>query len=505
MGKIKITNIIISFLLGVLSLTSCNDRVDDLTVFLDSKEVLYEKISIHMGTEYWNLYSGETIPDLITPKQKYADLFTNDTLNDLIDKWYEKKSKIKNPTLKRRVEVWHNVLTAAKVNYSEENLKLQNELEYWLAADEKTEGMPTEEEMKTKVIKLMQLRNERSQTLGYNNYSELILDVTEIELDWLISFADILDKRTLEPYKKLIEDFKSAENITEFNYSDALGLIRQYYANQLVPQVKGDSIKIGLKMIMDRIGFDYDKFPVRYIENEMPPAIGGQGIAVQIPNDFRIALLPGMDFQTWMHELGHGLQAIHTTVQSPILKEYEWCLGSECGGFSEGMAEVSAKISLNEEWVNQISPMSEDTISEMTINANLYRPAYLRFWLNLFMFEVEFYKNLDQDPDELKRQLTQKYLILDNPPERVRPVADMAIVSYPLYIQNYAIAEIVSWQVHRTLQDKYGKEYSTNMNVAQFLIDNFYKDGGLYLWQDRLQKATGKELDLDGYLVDMGL
>ncbi|MFC1784061.1 hypothetical protein ACFL0J_00350, partial [Candidatus Neomarinimicrobiota bacterium] len=120
-------------------------------------------------------------------------------------------------------------------------------------------------------------------------------------------------------------------------------------------------------------------------------------------------------------------------------------------------------------------------------------------------FIIPYQLNIRQDPDELKRQLTQKYLILDNPPERVRPVADMAIVSYPLYIQNYAIAEIVSWQVHRTLQDKYGKEYSTNMNVAQFLIDNFYKDGGLYLWQDRLQKATGKELDLDGYLVDMGL
>ena len=505
MSKIKITNIILTFLVGVLSLTSCNNGADDLTIFLDSKEVLYEEISIQMGTEYWNLYSGKAIPDLNTPKQRYADLFTNDTLNNLVEEWYNKRSEINNTVLKRRIEVWHNILTAAKINYSDENLELQNELENWLSEDDKTEGKPTQNEMNTMAIKLMQLRNSKAKNLGYENYGELILDVTEIKMDWLLNFADVINKRTLGPYQKLVDEYKLDENKTEFNFSDAMILIRKYYANQLVPEVKGDSIRIGMKMIMDKIGFDYDNLPVQFVENEMPPGIGGQGIAVQIPNDFRVALLPGMDFQTWMHELGHGLQAMHTTIQSPILKEYEWSLGSGCGGFSEGMAEVSAKMSLNTEWMNQLSPISEDEITAKRNNANLYRPAYLRFWLNLFMFEVEFYKNLDQDPDELKRLLTQKYLLLDNPPERVRPIADMAIVSYPLYIQNYTIAEVISWQVHKTLNEKFGKEYATNAKVAQFLSKNFYNDGGLNLWQERLQKVTGKELDLDGYLIDIGL
>ena len=76
---------------------------------------------------------------------------------------------------------------------------------------------------------------------------------------------------------------------------------------------------------------------------------------------------------------------------------------------------------------------------------------------------------MDQDPDDLKRHLAQKYLLLDNPPERVRSIVNMGIVSYPLYTQNYIIAKVVSWQIHETLKDKFGEEYVFNPDVGEFL------------------------------------
>ena len=199
------------------------------------------------------------------------------------------------------------------------------------------------------------------------------------------------------------------------------------------------------------------------------------------------------------------LQAMHTTIESPILKEYEWSLGSGCGGYAEGMAEVSARFARNPEWVKRLTTMSEVEIQEKIDNANSYLPAYFRILLPTIIFEVEFYKNLDQDPDDLRRQLTQQYLLLDSPPERVRSIVDMIYVSYPLYIQNYMIAEIVSWQVHTALEEKFGKEYVFNPEVGDFLKEHFYKNGELYPWQTRLKNATGKELDLDGYLTNLGL
>ena len=502
--KIKIIQSILIFI-AITIVASCSNSVNDMVQFLDGKESIYENISVQMGTAYWNLYSDEAIAELEAPKHRYAELFTNDTLNNLVDEWYSKRNTVKDPVLKRRIEIWHNILTAAKVNYSEENLKIQNELEFWLAEDDSAEGKPSHEELKTMVIKLMHLRNEKAKALGYDNYGELILDVAEIGSDWLAKFAETLNQRTLEPYKKLLDDIKTSENKTEINYIDAVSLVRQYYANQIIPELEGDSIRIVMKSIVESIGIDYDNLPVQFVENEMPPGVGGQGIAVQIPNDFRIALLPGLDLQTWMHELGHGLQAMNTTIKSPILKGYEWSFGSGCGGYAEGMAETCAKIALNTEWARRLTKMSESEIQERNDKTNLYRPAYLRWGLNHFMFEVELYKDLDQDPEKLKRQLTKKYLLLDNPPDRVRSVVDMIYVSYPFYIHNYIIAEVISWQIHNTFKEKFGEEYTSNSDVGEFLKEYLYNNGELYHWQTRIKNATGKEFDLDGYLSECGL
>ena len=503
MKKYNQKNSIVIIMLLIISflIVACDDEQTELSKYLKKAEMEYEQISIQMGEAYWNLYSDESIADLETPKERYVKLFTNDTLNYLIDDWYQKRTTIKNDTLMRRVEVWHNILTAANVNYSDDNLEIQSKLEFWLAEDDTVVGRPSQEEMESMVVQLMKKRDKKAIELGYDNYGELILEVTETGYDWFANFAKTIDDRTYEPYKNLIDELKDSGEITEFNTPEMRSLMMQYYTNQITPRVAGDSIQVAMKMILESIGIDYDNLPIRFIENEMPPGIGGQGIAVQIPNDIRVALMPGMDFPTWMHELGHGLQAMNTEVDVPILKGYEWSLGSMCGGYAEGLAEVSAKFSVSKDWVNQLSPISEEQLIDMEINTNKYRPVFLRMWLNQFMFEFEYYKNTDQDPVELRRKLTQEYMMLDSPQERVRPIANMAVVSYPLYTQNYLIAEILSWQVHETLRDKFGESYATNSAVGDFLKEHFYKDGNLLPWQQYLNKATGRELDVDGYLT----
>jgi hypothetical protein len=121
------------------------------------------------------------------------------------------------------------------------------------------------------------------------------------------------------------------------------------------------------------------------------------------------------------------------------------------------------------------------------------------------MYEIEYYKDLDQDPIELKKKLMQEYRMLDKKPEETGPVVSIAYVSYPLYTQNYVIADIISWQVHTMLEEEFGESYYTNPETGQYLIDNFYMNGTLQNWQDRLKKVTGKKLDLDGYLSYYGM
>ena len=104
-----------------------------------------------------------------------------------------------------------------------------------------------------------------------------------------------------------------------------------------------------------------------------------------------------------------------------------------------------------------------------------------------------------------RRVCKKKYLLVDEPLKTPMSLANMIFVSYPLYIQNYLIGDIVSWQVHKALEENFGKDYAFNEEVGPYLEETLWKNGELFTWQIRLIKASGKELDIEGYLKSLGL
>ena len=119
--------------------------------------------------------------------------------------------------------------------------------------------------------------------------------------------------------------------------------------------------------------------------------------------------------------------------------------------------------------------------------------------------EIEFYRNPERDYHDLRNELAKKYYLVDKPLTRRRSVANMLYVSYPVYVQSYLIADVISWQIHSTLEEKFGKDYIFEPEVGKFLKENLYAHGELYSWQTRLKLATGKELDVEGFLKAFGL
>jgi hypothetical protein len=503
--SVIISTLFIFFSIQLAANTEYENSQAFLENFLDAKEVLFEEISVQQGKAVWNLYSDEAEADQMTPRERFLTLFNNDTLNSIVEYWYTNRDKTDNQTLKRRVVVWRNILTAAKVNFAEDIFKLQNDLEVWLTEEDSSENTPSDDELDSMALDLMRMRNEKSKDLGYKNYAELILDVTELGADWFYNFISLVDSLTLKPYQQLIDDLKEEKNEQQIEYSDVRKLVGRYYKNSYGPKLAEVRTMAAIKETTDNIGIDYETLPVRFVEKEMPRGIGGQGIAVQIPSDFRIATEPGLSLEAKMHELGHGLQAIFTEVTSPILKGYEWCIGNDCGGYAEGMAEISAKLIHNTEWLKKYSDFTEDEIRSRKEIVNMYKCVYLRFQLSIIMREIELYKNLEQNPQELRANLIKKYLLVNDSPKQPVRLANMIYVSYPIYVYSYLAADILSWQVHTLLESKFGKEYVFNKNVGPFLKENFYKNGELYTWQTRIRMATGKELDVRGYLKSINL
>ena len=151
-----------------------NKAEKNLKKFLNKQEQNFEDIAIQRGMAKWNINSDEGEADQDTLKQRFCELFCDDKINSTIEEWYKKRKTMKDLTLKRRVEIWHNVLPRAKVDFNEEIFKLENQIEAWIMSKDISDKKPSDSELRKSIRKLMKLRNEKAQELGYLHYPYFI-------------------------------------------------------------------------------------------------------------------------------------------------------------------------------------------------------------------------------------------------------------------------------------------------------------------------------------------
>ncbi len=483
--------------LNIFVLAACNSINPELEKFLDKKEKQFEQVSYELGDEYWNFYSGEAEADLKTPKNEFYKLLANDTLNNYIEEWYPKRSEIKDTILRRRIELWHRVLLSAKVEYDAEIMQIRNELEEALQVSDNKTKEPYNFE--TNMLKIIQLRNKKAVELGFDNYVHLTFEVNGLGYEWFRNFVIQMDSSSYDAYKSLVDKTKKENNIDKFSQRNAYQIYIQFYRNTESRSVKVEKMIPLVKESLANIGINYNELPAKLVEKQLPPGVGGQGLMIDIPNDFRAVMTTGMEISTWMHEMGHGLHGLFNSINEPILEGYEWIPGNSTTAFCEGMAETSAWITRNPEWQKKYTDLTIEEITEKRERINESAPAYIRFSLYNFMLETELYLNPQKSYEEIQKDLAKKYLLIETEEIRTRGLNNIIYVSYPLYLQNYLLADIIASQVHTTLQEKFGNDYAFNQEVGSYLIKNFYSKGEYYNWQERLICGTGNPLDIEAY------
>ncbi len=501
----KKTFLIIFLLFFVINLRCEISKSEaDLKLFLDEKEKLFEDISIQMGIATWNIYSGEDVSDTKTPRLRYLSLFTDEELNNNITTWYKNINEIKDPVLKRRIEVWNNVLLGAKIDFDKDIFPLEDQLEKWVAGDNSEGDKPSDEEINSLILELMKRRNAKAIEFGYKNYAELQFLLSDIDINYFQEIVKQVDNLTKEPYIHFLDKIKKEDNKQEISGLDIRKLIGTAYRNKfsaLIPNEKLDSL---INLTFNNIGIDYHSLPIRFVEKDIP--FGGNGLAIKIPTDFRIVVKTNQPINVYMHELGHGLQGVFTKTEHPILKGYEWCLGNTCPAFSEGIAETIAKMTDNKVWKNNILELNDNEIVKKDSAFNKYAAVYLRYHLYAITLEIELYKNLDKDPNLIRDSLYNHFLFAKDAFNSKFNYADFATyISYPVYLHNYFLADIISCQVHNALKKEFGEDYVTNKNVGSFITEKLLEQGELVRWKDKVIKMTGKDLDIKEFLKQYDL
>lgn len=499
--------LIIFFVLIVSTLITISCKYDnvsewELNEYLNKKEVEYELICNQAGLEVWNFYSDTSHNSMKQYKQNFSEFYKDDTLKNTISSWSENILEIQNDTLKRRIELWQNIITCAQVDFDPEIIQLQDSLEIQIA--EYPSEKYKEEEIELNVKQLISLRNNRAKSLGYSNYAYMILQNTGIDTLWFEDLIRVIDNATLPKYNELVKTIKKKKGADSIEYSEIRELIVKSYQLNEIPNIDNEKTKEFLNATLKNIGLDINKMPIQFKITELPPGIGGFGNCIDIPTDFRVVVMQKLSFRYILHEIGHGLHGTNVTTKSPILKGYEWSTGNSADAYSEAMAEVIGQFSQNIIWLKKNGYSANEVDSLIQLRKEL-SPIWLRLQLIHSLFEIELYKNPDKNAADIKKGLYKKYLLVDKDFSKYPNLILLQYVSYPVYEQNYLIADIISWQIHDYLAEKFGKEYVFNKNVGKFLIENYWKDGELLPWRNRLEKSTGAELDIKGYLKYEGL
>jgi hypothetical protein len=106
-------------------------------------------------------------------------------------------------------------------------------------------------------------------------------------------------------------------------------------------------------------------------------------------------------------------------------------------------------------------------------------------------FEIDAYRDPDGDMDAALDRHAERFLGFGyNDPERW--AEEYFPLLYPIYSKNYMLARVIQRAVHRHLEKEYG-EILDQPKVFDFLVDNFYRDGALLTWKEKLA-AVGASL-----------
>jgi hypothetical protein len=508
---------------------------DELVVFLDSLERRYEYACTRMGLANWNSYSKEASYDLDAAKAEFAKIFSDSTARQTIEEWRGKSNSLADKLLARRLELWRRCFIGGTIYADPDIAKLENRLQQHITDFKLTyAGSPItrgkisnflrEEKKQAKrhalwsvtgklsaevaddLLQLVELRNAKAKALGYPNYYSLALQLQAIDEEWLIKTLASLEEHTRPAFEEFITASKKKLRIKTFNPWDFNFVLRE---SAPLPDkyFSSDSVFTVIHRFQKGIGFVADILPIKEVVKDIP--FGGLSLAITIPTDSRFLVNPTKGkrfYSTALHEYGHSLKAVYTTVDYPILKGYEWIPGAQCAAFEEGNADMFAEFIDDSLWLSVFTRAKPKEIKRYVEGSNVPVLYGIRSLLKDFFIEYEMYKNSEQDMAKLERNMFKKYLLVElDTNELHQYAASIFYTSYPCYFQNYILAGMIGTQLQEALVSKFGEKKIFNPKVARWIIDHLYAAGETDEWTKRIRDATGKSLDTGPYLRKLGI
>lgn len=472
---------------------SSKDDFEKLKRFKSSEEIKSEQVLKRQLEIIFNAYAGNQFDEKL-----------QEEIINLSTKVEEKFSTF-------RAEVNGKKLTDNQIDEiiesSTDNEELKN---HWLAS--KQIGNIVAGDVK----KLVEMRNRAANELGYKNYHQMSLELSEQNADEIEKLFDELDEMTHESFARLkneIDDFLAKryeikiEELMPWHYQDKF--FQQgprIYKVELDKYYKDIDIVETTRKYFNGIDLNIDGI----IENSDLFEKEGKYQHAYCTNidrkgDVRVLCNVKPNYRwmgTMLHEYGH---AVYDKYVNPDLP---WTIREHAHIFAtEAIAMLFGRFASNPQWLKDVIGISDEERKKISGDCfNSLRLEQLVFsrWVQvMYRFEKGMYENPDQDLNDLWWRLVEKYQMIKKPENRDEPdwAAKIHVALYPAYYHNYMLGELLASQLYFYISEKVVKadtglpqSFADNKEVGAYLKHLFFSYGAIYHWSELIKKATGEEL-----------
>ncbi|MGE5400265.1 MAG: M2 family metallopeptidase [Ignavibacteriales bacterium] len=371
------------------------------------------------------------------------------------------------------------------------------------------------------VIKLVKMRNESARELGFSNYHEMSLKLSEQdpqEIEKLFDELDNLTRNTFAMLKGEMDDvlakrYKISKNeLMPWHYQNRffqeapkiynVDLDTYYRDKNIIDITRAYYNGIGLPMDDLVAKSDLYEKEGKY-QHAYCTGIDREG-------DVRVVMnvKPNYNWMnTSLHEFGHAVYDKYTDRQLP------WQLREPAHTFTtEAVAMLFGRFAANPTWMQEVLGISKQEAEKVADagfkSLRLEQLVFSRWVQVVYRFEKSMYANPDQDLNKLWWDLVEKYQMLKRPENRNEPdwASKIHISSYPCYYHNYMLGELLASQLYFHITEKVLKaadpmhqSFNNRKEVGDYLTKNVFEPGRKYYWNDMIEKATGEKLTAKYY------
>ena len=372
------------------------------------------------------------------------------------------------------------------------------------------------------IIKLVKLRNEIAKELGFKNYHEMSLILSDQKPEDVQKLFDELDGLTTPAFQTLKAEIDAAlaakckikpEELMPWHYQNRyFQEAPAIYEIDLDPYYKGKDVVKLTQDYFTGIGMEIGDMLAKsdLFEKEGKNQHAFCTDIDRDAHDIRV-LCNVKDNSSWMetmlHEFGHAVYFKYHDIQLP------WILKTHAHTFTtEAIAMFFGRMAMNAQWMADMGIIKpedkakiEETASKML---RLQQLVFSRWSQVMYRFEKGLYENPDQDLNKLWWDLVEKYQMMKKPQGRNMPdwATKIHIATSPCYYHNYHLGELLASQLYFYMKDKLFKlpanqlvSFHNNKEAGKFLVEKVFKPGAFYYWNDMIEKATGEKLTATYY------